>query len=345
MKSLRNRLLTLLALTLFGGAGAWAQAPTTVFEVDFSSNPAKATTGSMRFGNGMSSSPVYINNNVKKIYSIQIGVQYDYSDNRYVSIKPATGSFKKGDTLLIAVCYNNSGTKTAQADIYAANGTTKLFTTAPGINGYTESGDPVVEKFVLEQDADSLLIGGSSSSNDHTYVTTLKVLRPAVIELTKVGDNQWSLDQTPDYDLELQVEYYQPHALKDIPAGWTVMVNGVPQTQPYQGDSLMIVETDGVTLVPDNPRRVKSVTLTEPLQTLQIGGDVTGTFYYLPGETWRQAIQNHPTENNTSDEMNGWSVWGDPNKVWKGEAKLYSGGNPVDPDTAISSSLQYQLNW
>ena len=60
------------------------------------------------------------------------------------------------------------------------------------------------------------------------------------------------------------MEYYEAHALKEIPAGWTVLVNGVPQEQPYQGDSLMITETDSVTLIPaGNPRRVKSVTLEE----------------------------------------------------------------------------------
>jgi len=332
MKSLRKSFLTLLALTLFGGAGAWAQGPTTVFEVDFSSNPAKATTGSMRFGNGMSSSPVYINNNVKKIYSIQIGVQYDYSDNRYVSIKPATGSFKKGDTLLIAVCYNNSGTKTAQADIYAANGTTKLFTTAPGINGYTESGDPVVEKFVLEQDADSLLFGGSSSSNTHTYVTTLKVLRPAVIELTKTGANQWTLGQTPDYDLELQVEYYEAHALKDIPEGWTVMVNGDDKTNLIEGDSLMIVETDSVTLVPDgNPRRVKSVTLEEEAVFVDIDGitlDITGC------TTWAQIIARNPGVIQEDDD------W-----VMSVHGALVLGGGIVHTDAPYDPAQQSNYHW
>ena len=33
------------------------------------------------------------------------------------------------------------------------------------------------------------------------------------------------------------------------------------------------------------------------LQTVHIGGLVDATFYYLPGETWKQAIDNHPTEN------------------------------------------------
>ena len=206
----KKRFLLALALMLFGGAGAWAQGPTTVFEVDFSSTPT-ATTGSMRIGSMVNTTTVMINESANSIYTIRLGAAYNYSTNRYVSIKPETGSFQTGDTLLIAVCYSNSNTKTAKAAIYAANGTTLLFTTAPGINGQNESGDPVVEKFVLEQDADSLLIGRSSSADIVTYVTTLKVLRPAAdqaIELTKVGANQWQFTM-PAYDVELEVEYYE----------------------------------------------------------------------------------------------------------------------------------------
>ena len=295
MKHLRKSILTLLALTLFGGAGAWAQGPTTVFEVDFSSY---ATTGLMRIGNSSTIYPatIKIHDNLVTINTYKLS-SYNYSDNNYLSIKPETGSFQTGDTLLIAMCYNNSSEKTAAADIYAANGTTLLFTTAPGINGRNESGDPVVEKFVLEQDADSLLIGGSSSNTSITFVTTLKVLRPAgaqEIELTKSGANQWSLGQTPGYDLELQVEYYQKYALKNIPEGWTVMVNGVAQTKPYQGDSLLITETDSVTLIPDNPLRVKSVTLEEDgpaVQTVNIEGI---ELQIAEGDTWADIIARNP---------------------------------------------------
>jgi hypothetical protein len=304
MKSLRKSFLTLLALTLFGGAGAWAQGPTTVFEVDFSST-ATATTGSMLIGSTVTPSSVSINENVNVINTIMLTSPYNYTAYRYVSIKPATGSFQTGDTLLIAVCYNSFYTKTAQVDIYAANGTTKLFTTAPGINGRNESGYPVVEKFVLEQDADSLLIGGGSLTSTSTNVTTLKVLRPApqAIELTKSGDNQWTLGQAPDYDLELQVEYYEAHALKNIPAGWQVKVNGVDQTSAIVGDSLMIVETDIVTLIPDNPRRVKSVTLEDeaPAAVLvNIDGitlDITGC------TTWADIIARNP------GKIGDWDGW------------------------------------
>ena len=95
--------------------------------------------------------------------------------------------------------------------------------------------------------------------------------------------------------------------LDSIPADWTVKVAGVTQPlQTYDGGNpkmrwLKIVEHDSVTLVPaGNPRRVKSVTLEEPLQSINVSGH---KIYYLPGESWEQAIMNHP-------ENTGWSISG-----------------------------------
>ena len=38
------------------------------------------------------------------------------------------------------------------------------------------------------------------------------------------------------------------------------------------------------------------------LLSIQIGGATTATIYYVEGETWGEAIQNHPTENS------GWKI-------------------------------------
>ena len=123
--------------------------------------------------------------------------------------------------------------------------------------------------------------------NTRIFITT----GGGAIELTKVGDNQWSLGQAPDYDLELQVEYYEAHALKNIPAGWTVKINGVEQQKPYQGDSLLITETDSVTLVPTDPRRVKSVTLQNDVSYITVAGlQLIGK----DGDSWATIRDNNP---------------------------------------------------
>ena len=129
--------------------------------------------------------------------------------------------------------------------------------------------------------------------------------------------------------------------LDSIPADWTVKVAGVTQTlQTYDGGNpkmrwLEIVETDTVTLIPaGNPRRVKSVTLEEPLLSINVSGH---KIYYLPGESWEQAIMNH-TENT------GWSISG--SRVFFDEVGILSyddspyndvdSGDEIDPNRSCS---------
>ena len=85
--------------------------------------------------------------------------------------------------------------------------------------------------------------------------------------------------------------------LDSIPADWTVKVAGVTQTlQTYDGGNpkmrwLAINETDSVTLIPDNPRRVKSVTLEDAAVLVNIDGitlDITGC------TTWSDIIARNP---------------------------------------------------
>ena len=88
-----------------------------------------------------------------------------------------------------------------------------------------------------------------------------------------------------------------PLTLDSIPADWTVKVAGVKQTlQTYDGGNpkmrwLKINETDSVTLIPDNPRRVKSVTLEDAAVLVTIDGitlDITGC------TTWADIIARNP---------------------------------------------------
>ena len=216
MKHFRKSFLTLLALTLFGGAGAWAQGPT-------------AAEINSDLYSGWSS----IDDELFKASELP-GFQAVTEDQaKSWAGVPSTG---------IVVLYYE----------FVADGHAKYVRFVNGVyEGSYEENE--FERYFIYEDI--------AYNGDKRYFYTTG---GGAIELTKVGDNQWSLGQTPDYDLELQVEYYQKHALKNIPAGWTVKVNGTDKTAAIDGDSLMISETDSVTLVPDgNPRRVKSVTLTE----------------------------------------------------------------------------------
>ena len=362
MKHLRKSILTLLALTLFGGAGAWAQTEENIFQYcyDCQRSPAYPKTTASTSLSGFANP-----------YVGYKGIGYDAGNTpagpwklEYVGLWSTTDNYGIEDFRVSNYQSTYNCTDVPVFRLYQWNATANEYQHAAYgvVCAYANVSNAVEHTafFDAEHGWGCVLTNSSHSSSmnitfDEDLTTGITTIIAAAtpgaqeIELTKAGANQWSLGQTPDYDLELQVEYYEAHALKDIPAGWQVKVNGIDKTAAIDGDSLMITETDSVTLIPaGNPRRVKSVTLEDeavPLLSLQIGGNSTGTIYYLQGETWRQAIENHPTENNTSDGWNGWSVWGDPNKVWKGETKLYSGGNPVDPDTAISSSLQYQLQW
>jgi len=255
MKSLRKSILTLLALTLFGGAGAWAQGPTQVTQ----------------FTTDMIASWEGVNENITLADLQALGFEaVDESVAHAWTGAPTSGyayliyGFNEGSGSLMDMMFYDGNVGEPNQGIISKGGFYDMI--ANGVKWFY-TGSPA-------------------------------------IELTKAGANQWTLGQAPDYDLELQVEYYEAHALKNIPAGWTVKVNGVPQQTPYQGDSLMITETDSVTLVPaGNPRRVKSVTLEDEgpaVQSINVSGH---KIYYLPGETWEQAIMNHP-------ENTGWYIQG-----------------------------------
>lgn len=251
MKSLRKSFLTLLALTLFGGAGAWAQGQL-LTTINASSG---FTNGTQTFDN---------------IVTVTLDdASYNAND----------GWFSSGSPRPVEVAPVNGVTVTGYMLYFSATGPIEFegssFTVA--LEG----------EWVLTDDLSTQL-----GSVGITKIEVYGYAAPQEIELTKAGANQWTLGQTPDYDLELQVEYYEAHALKNIPAGWTVKVNGHEQPLPYQGDSLMITETDTVTLVPaGNPRRVKSVTLEDDVVRVNIGGitlDITGC------TTWADIIARNP---------------------------------------------------
>ena len=85
------------------------------------------------------------------------------------------GGFKAGDVIEIAGVYNNSQAK--QGAVAILNGDDTLFTTKDFINGRTEADDPESETYVLEADAESLVLSRSGATA--TCITLLKVIRPS----------------------------------------------------------------------------------------------------------------------------------------------------------------------
>lgn len=243
MKSLRNSFLTLLALTLFGGAGAWAQGPTQVTQFTTDMLPASWET----------------DNSDVTLADLQ-ALGFGAVD---ASVAQAWTGAPQGEYSVLIYGFDGTYFNYIMFDDNGDAGT-------PSYSGYSKRGF-----------YESVAYSGIK----HFYTSS------PVIELTKSGANQWTLGQAPDYDLELQVEYYQKFALKEIPEGWQVKVNGVDKTSAIVGDSLLITETDSVTLVPTDPRRVKSVTLEDEAVLVTIDGitlDITDC------TTWADIIARNP---------------------------------------------------
>ena len=248
MKHLRKSILTLLALTLFGGAGAWAQGPTQVTQF---------TTDMIASWQDGSSDITLADLQALGFVAVDASVAQAWTGAPQNDNALLVYGFNEGNGYIMTMMFNHGNVN-------------------PPAQGSISKGD----FYSMIAHGEKFFYTGAPNQ---------------AIELTKEGANQWSLGQTPDYDLELQVEYYEAHALKNIPAGWTVMVNGVDKTSAIDHDSLLITETDSVTLVPaDNPRRVKSVTLEDEapaVQTVNIDGI---NLQIAEGDTWAQIIARNP---------------------------------------------------
>lgn len=280
MKHLRKSILTLLALTLFGGAGAWAQGPTAA--------------------------------------ELTIPANWNL-DNTPITAADLSG--------FVAV---DSATADQWVDA-STNGYAKL------IYAFTTDGQA---KYIRFQPG--LKLWGTNTyyreaayeDYDHEF-QVFYTTGGGAIELTKAGANQWTLGQTPDYDLELQVEYYEAHALKDIPAGWQILVNGQDSTNSIVEGSLNITETDTVTLIPaGNPRRVKSVTLEDEgpaVQTVNIAGI---ELQIAEGDTWADIIARNSSV---------LEAWGD--MVASDEGVLELGGAIVYKSAPYDPAQQSNYHW
>ena len=246
MKSLRKSILTLLALTLFGGAGAWAQGPT---------NVTQFTTDLIASWQGVNENITLADLQALGFVAVDASVAQAWTGAPQNDNAMLFYGFNEGNGNIMSMMFNHGN-----------------------VNPPDQGGIPKGVFYDMIANGEKFFYTGGA------------------IELTKAGANQWTLGQAPDYDLELQVEYYEAHALKNIPAGWTVLINGHDSTSRIVEGSLNITETDTVTLIPDgNRRRVKSVTLEDEAVLVTIDGitlNITGCITWLdiidlnPGLIW-----------------------------------------------------------
>ena len=75
------------------------------------------------------------------------------------------------------------------------------------------------------------------------------------------------------------------------------------------------------------------------LLSIEIGGATTATIYYVEGETWEQAIQNHPEENSA------WKI--NQGYISGNGVNLFAGDNfvIVNPNSTIDPNAGYHLLW
>ena len=157
----------------------------------------------------------------------------------------------------------------------------------------------------------------------------------------------WTLAKMPASDIELQVEYFAESNLflsKDALADKANIAVTAGETTVEFGDdgksANTVTEGTPMTVTYNGTKKVLGMKVEKKvpaLLSIEIGGHVTATIYYFEGETWEQAIQNHPTENSAWKIQNGY--------ISGNGVNLTAGGNPVSPNSTIDPKADYHLWW
>ena len=176
------------------------------------------------------------------------------------------------------------------------------------------------------------------------------------LELTEVtAGKQWKIASMPAGNVTLNVEYepeftaaFKALTANTIQAGKaTVTVTEKDGTTAYTGATLdadgkltPVYEGQTITLTAQTGYKFRSVTAKKGggLLSLQIGGLFTATIYYVEGETWKQAITNHPTENA------GWGIYEEGDVHYddgNNGAFMFTNGNWTNGDTPIDPNASY----
>ena len=154
----------------------------------------------------------------------------------------------------------------------------------------------------------------------------------------------WTLDKMPASDVELQVEYFAESNLflsKEALADKTnIAVKAGDLGVQFGNDGKSantITEGSAMTVKFNGTKKVLGMKVAKKsLLSIKITGPTNATIYYFEGETWEQAIQNHPTENSAWEVSISGAIYS------KGYA-LYAGDNLVDSNDKIDPKANYRF--
>ena len=159
----------------------------------------------------------------------------------------------------------------------------------------------------------------------------------------------WTLAEMPASNIELQVEYYAESNLflsKDALADKTSIAVKAGDLGLQFGDdgksANTVTEGTPMTVKFNGTKKVLGMKVEKKapaLLSIEISGHVTATIYYFEGETWEQAIKNHPTENSA------WKI--DQGHISGNGANLFAGVDyvNVNPNDTIDPKANYHLMW
>ena len=158
---------------------------------------------------------------------------------------------------------------------------------------------------------------------------------------------KWTLDKMPASNIELQVEYFAESNLflsKDALADKTniaVTAGKDPVTFGDDGKSAnTVTEGTEMTVKFNGTKKLLGMKVEKKAPTLlsiQIDGHVTATIYYFEGETWEQALQNHPTENSS------WKI--DQGYMSNQGMLLFKDDDFVNSTDTIAPNAGYTFQW
>ena len=171
-------------------------------------------------------------------------------------------------------------------------------------------------------------------------------VEPEITEwsLTPDADKKvWTLAEMPASNVELQVEYYAESNLflgKEALADKTNIAVTAGELGVQFGDdgksTTTVTEGNTVTAKFTGTKKVLGMKAAKKsLLSIQITGPTEATIYYFEGETWEQAIQNHPEENSA------WSI--DQGHISSNGYYLYAGGNLVNSNDTIAPNAGYRF--